>query len=215
MRHGKFESPKSQRDKSGADNSSVNPKEEAALPPDKSILLYFHDVVYLLAAVLLLFSLVFRVITVSGSSIYDTLIHGDCVLLLGNVLYRQPEYGDIIVASKDSFEEGEPIIKRVIATEGQVVDIDFDAGIVYVDGVALTEDYTYTPTTVQEGMTFPLVVDEGCIFVMGDNRNNSKDSRSPQIGLVDLREVIGRAIFLVIPAEDSNGERQIDRIGVL
>ena len=214
MRHGKYETPKKQHGKFTAVKNELN-KEEESLSADKSILLYFHDVVYLLAAVLLLFSLVFRVVTVSGPSMNATLIDGDCVLLLGNLIYRQPEYGDIIVASKDAFEEGEPIIKRVIATEGQVVDIDFNAGLVYVDGVALTEDYTNTPTTLQEGMTFPLVVDEGCIFVMGDNRNNSKDSRSPQIGLIDLREVVGRAIFLVIPAVDSNGERQIDRIGVL
>jgi signal peptidase I len=214
VRHGKFETPKKQRGKFDAENNVMN-KNEASLSADRSVLLYFHDVVYLLATVLLLFSLVFRVMTVSGPSMNGTLINGDCVLLLGNLIYRQPEYGDIIVASKDSFEDGEPIIKRVIATEGQVVDIDFNAGIVYVDGVALKEDYTYTPTTLQEGMTFPLVVEEGCIFVMGDNRNNSKDSRSPQIGLIDLREVMGRAIFLMIPAADSNGERQLDRIGVL
>ena len=214
MRHGKYETPKKQCGKFAVNKNELN-NEEESLSADKSVLLYFHDMVYLLATVLLLFSLVFQVVTVSGPSMNATLIDGDCVLLLGNLIYRQPEYGDIIVASKDAFEEGEPIIKRVIATEGQVVDIDFIAGIVYVDGVALTEDYTNTPTTLQEGMTFPLVVDEGCIFVMGDNRNNSKDSRSPQIGLIDLREVVGRAIFLVIPAADGNGERQIDRIGVL
>jgi signal peptidase I len=146
----------------------------------------------------------------------DTLVHGDYLLLLNNVFYGEPKPGDIIVASKDSFKDGEPIIKRVIATEGQEVDIDFAAGIVYVDGVALEENYVKTLTTLQEGIQFPLTVDVGCIFVMGDNRSMSKDSRSPQIGLIDTREVLGRAVFLVFPGKDvTTEERQFSRIGVL
>ena len=118
--------------------------------------------------------------------------------------------------SQDSFNDGEPIIKRVIATEGQTVDIDFEAGTVYVDGVALEEDYTYTLTTNEEGMTFPLTVDEGCIFVMGDNRGRSKDSRDPEIGLIDEREVLGKAVFLVFPGtHGGEHERQFGRIGAL
>ena len=81
--------------------------------------------------------------------------------------------GDIVVVSKKSFKDGEPIIKRIIATENQEVDIDFVAGIVYVDGVALDEPYTLTPTNNPEGTSFPLVVEEGCIFVMGDKVNAS------------------------------------------
>ena len=182
----------------------------------KNLLLYMHDFVYLLAGVLLLLMLCFRVVVVSGPSMYDTLVDGDYLLLLGNVFYQDPQQGDIIVVSKDSFEDGEPIIKRVIATEGQTVDIDFEAGIVYVDGVALVEDYTYTPTTLQEGVSFPLVVDENCIFVMGDNRNRSSDSRNPQIGLVDEREIIGKAIFVLLPGTDGgNVEADYSRIGAL
>ena len=103
---------------------------------------------------------------------------------------------------------------RVIALEGQTVDIDFLAGIVYVDGVALDEPYARTPTTLEEGMEFPLTVDDGCIFVLGDNRDNSKDSRSLEIGLIDEREVLGKAIFLFLPG-DNKGRilRDFTRIG--
>lgn len=182
----------------------------------KGVLAYLHDLVCLLAGVLLIFSLLFRVVVVSGASMNDTLVHGDWILLLGNALYGEPKYGDIIVASKDSFKNGEPIIKRVIATEGQTVDIDFHAGIVYVDGIALDEPYTLTPTNLMEGVSFPLTVDEGCLFVMGDNRNESRDSRSDMIGLIDCREVLGKAIFLIFPGMDEDHpEREFGRIGVL
>lgn len=180
---------------------------------------YLHDLSFLIAGVLLVFSLLFRVVVVSGPSMNSTLIDGDWLLLIGNVLYTQPQYGDIIVASKDTFDNGTPIIKRVIATEGQTVDIDFNAGIVYVDGVALDEPYTHTSTNLSEGIEFPIVVDEGCIFVMGDNRNVSKDSRSTEIGQIDSREVLGKAIFLFFPGDPDGAkgpdQRALGRIGVV
>ena len=182
----------------------------------KNILTYLHDLVYLLAGVLLVLLLLFRVVVVSGGSMNDTLIDGDYLILLNSVFYGEPKQGDIIVASKDSFKDGEPIIKRVIATEGQEVDIDFAAGIVYVDGVALEEDYIKTPTTLQEGVQFPLTVDKGCIFVLGDNRDGSKDSRNPEIGLIDTREVLGKAFFLILPGEeDFTKSRDFSRIGAV
>ena len=182
----------------------------------KNVLAYLHDLVYLLAGILLLLLLLFRVVIVSGPSMNDTLVHGDYLILLNNFLYGEPKQGDIIVASKDSFKDGEPIIKRVIATEGQTVDIDFSAGIVYVDDVALEENYIKSLTTMPEGMQFPLEVDEGCIFVLGDNRGVSKDSRNPEIGLIDTREVLGRAVFLILPGKDPATEaRQFSRIGAL
>lgn len=182
----------------------------------ETILLYLHDFVIWLVAILLIFLLLFRVVVVSGPSMNDTLVHGDYLLLLNNVFYTDPKQGDIIVAAKSSFKDGEPIIKRVIATEGQWVDIDFDAGIVYVNGTALEEPYTKTPTNIFEGVGFPLMVDEGCIFVMGDNRNESKDSRSLEIGLIDKREVLGKAIFLFLPGKDVATEQMnFKRIGAL
>ncbi len=183
------------------------------------LLSYLHDLVFLIAGVLLIFSLLFRVVVVSGPSMNNTLIDGDWLLLLGNVLYKEPQQGDIIVASKKAYDNGTPIIKRVIATEGQTVDIDFRSGIVYVDGEELDEPYTLTPTNLKEGMDFPLTVDSDCLFVMGDNRNVSKDSRSDQIGLIDCREVLGKAIFLVFPGDpDGNRgplQRELQRIGVV
>ena len=193
-------------------------KKEESVTWQKSLLLYLHDLIYLLAVVMVVFMLLFRIVIVSGSSMYSTLWNGDWLLVTGSVLYHEPEAGDIIVASKDSFNDGEPIIKRVIATEGQTVDIDFDAGIVYVDGMALEEDYTYTLTHVQEGIVFPITIADGCIFAMGDNRNGSKDSRHPDIGMIDTREILGRAVFLIFPGmgEDNHeAPRDFDRIGVL
>ena len=121
---------------------------------EKSVLLYLHDLAYLLGGVLLLFLLVFRVVIVSGPSMLDTLVDGDYLLLLSNTFYTDPQPGDIVVASKYSYREGEPIVKRVIATEGQEVNIDFEAGIVYVDGVPLEEEYTLTPTNLKEGTQY-------------------------------------------------------------
>ena len=182
----------------------------------QGILAYLHDIVCLVAGVILLFSLCFRIVVVSGPSMNDTLVDGDCLLLTGGVFSGHPQQGDIIVASKDSFDGGKPIIKRVIAVEGQTVDIDFEQGIVYVDGQALSEPYISTPTTTDEGMTFPFTVSEGCVFVLGDNRKNSKDSRSPDIGLIDKREILGKAIFLFVPG-NNNGDikRDFSRIGGL
>ena len=181
-----------------------------------TVLLYLHDFVTWLVAILLIFLLLFRVVVVSGPSMNDTLVDGDYLLLLNNVFYSDPKQGDIIVAAKASFKDGEPIIKRVIATEGQWVDIDFEKGIVYVNGTALDEPYTKTPTNIFEGVGFPLQVDEGYIFVMGDNRNESKDSRSLEIGLIDKREVVGKAIFLFLPGKDVMTEKMnFLRIGAL
>lgn len=182
----------------------------------KSIVLYLHDLIYMMAAVLLIFLFAFRIIVVSGGSMRTTLRDGDYLLLLSNVFYREPKYGDVVVVSKESFENGKPIVKRVIATEGQTVDIDFQQGIVYVDGEPLSESYVNTPTNIEEGVAFPVEVREGCVFVMGDNRNDSKDSRSPEIGQVDCREILGKAFWIMFPGTDEGAvPRELGRIGVL
>lgn len=177
---------------------------------------YLQDIVTMIAGVILIFSLLFRVIVVSGDSMKNTLLDGDWILLLGNTCYTEPKRGDIIVASKDSFDDGTPIIKRVIATQGDVVDIDFETGAVSVNGNILDEPYIHSPTTTKRGVTFPLTVDDGCIFVMGDNRAVSLDSRSSDIGLIDCREVLGKAMFIVVPGtDDGKMERDIHRIGMV
>ena len=165
----------------------------------RSVLLYVHDLMCMLLAVMLLFLVVFRVILVTGDSMFSTLWDGDYLLLESRMFCGEPEPGDIVVISKASFDNGSPIVKRVIATEGQTVDIDFESGTVYVDGEALSEAYIHNETTNEEGTAFPLTVAENCIFVLGDNRAVSLDSRSPQIGQIDRREVLGKAILLMIP----------------
>ena len=181
-----------------------------------TVLQYAHDLVRLLAVIVVISMLLFRVVIVSGPSMYNTLLDGDYLLVLSNLFYRETKAGDIVIISKADFDNGEPIVKRVIATEGQKVDIDFIEGIVYVDDQPLDEPYTHTPTNMQEGMTFPLIVEEGCIFVLGDNRNVSKDSRSLEIGLIDNREVLGKVLLLFLPGTHENTEnRDFGRIGVI
>jgi signal peptidase I len=180
------------------------------------VLSTLRDVVCVLSAILLLFTFCIRMVIVSGTSMCDTLENGDYLLVIGNLFYRDPQPGDIVVACKDSFRDGEPIIKRVIATEGQTVDIDFAKGIVYVDGEALNEPYVSTYTNISEGGYFPQVVEKGHVFVMGDNRNDSLDSRSPEIGQLDHRQILGRAVFLLFPgANRFSGKLELERIGVL
>lgn len=183
---------------------------------ENTFLSSLHDVVFLVAGALLVFSLLFRVVVVSGGSMNDTLIDGDWLFLVGNVLYNDPKQGDIVVACKNSYDNGTPIIKRVIATEGQTVDITPE-GIVTVDGKALEEPYALSATTPREGgLTFPLTVDKGCVFVLGDNRAWSKDSRSSEIGLIDCREILGKAIFIMFPGNNKgNTNRNFGRIGVV
>ena len=182
----------------------------------KSVIVYLHDLIYMLMAILLVFLLLFRVIVVSGDSMYSTLVDGDYLLLLGNLIYQEPEQGDIVVISKKSFDEGKPIVKRVIAVEGQTVDIDFENAVVYVDNIPLDEPYINSPTSFNEGTVFPLTVAENCIFVLGDNRGVSRDSRDPVIGQVDRREVLGKAVFLMLPGTShGNLPRDTGRIGVI
>lgn len=189
-------------------------EQQEKLTWQQKLIVDIKDLIYVLAAFMLVYILVFRVVVVVGPSMYNTLVNGDRLLLLSSTFYREPQQGDIIVASKDSFENGECIIKRVIATEGQTVDINFQTGEVKVNGDVLEEDYIYTPTTLFEGVKFPLTVEEGHVFVLGDNRGSSKDSRNPEIGLIDKREILGKAIFLISPSKESGGAWK-DRFGVI
>ena len=205
-----------QNEKPVSNPTETEPKQKEKASLGKTVAMYLHDLAYLLIIVTVGLCLCFRMVIVDGDSMYDTLVNGDYLLLINNIFYRDPKPGDIVVASKDSFQNGSPIVKRVIATEGQTVDIDFATGTVYVDGIALVEDYIYSPTTNPEGMRFPLVVDEGCLFVMGDNRSRSMDSRDPEIGLIDKREVLGKAILLVLPGnDDGHIQRDFSRFGVI
>ena len=184
----------------------------------KEIIEWLDMVATAVIAVVILFCFVFRVATIDGNSMYKTLNGGDAAsgtladkVIITNLAYT-PDQGDIVVISRNVENSVEtqatsqgPIIKRVIAVGGQTVDIR-DDGIVYVDGVALEEsDYIGKGTKtypVEGGVVFPLTIPEGYIFVLGDNRSDSLDSRYMRIGengLVDTRYVLGRAVFRIFP----------------
>lgn len=164
--------------------------------------LYFwlQALVLALVALILLFTFVGRIIGVDGSSMYPTLHHGD-MLLLQSVGY-EPKQGDVVVLTKAFRDVDGPIVKRVIAVGGQSVDIDYASGTVYVDGSPLDEPY------IKETMYFPASytmsqthwdVPEGQLFLMGDNRNGSTDSRDERLGPVDEGYVLGRAVLALWP----------------
>ena len=164
-------------------------------------------------AVVLLFTFGVRLIGVDGHSMVPSLQDGDRLLVLNSTLCGGYAPGDVVVLRKESFLPT-PIVKRVVATAGQVVDIDFTSGTVFVDGKPLQEDYTSERTYTAEGTEFPLTVPEGSVFVLGDNRNHSTDSRDARLGTVDARYIIGRAVFLAFPGPDAGtGERDYGRIG--
>ena len=159
-----------------------------------------YDWIQCLVSALLICVLVFaffvRIIGIKGSSMVPTFENRDSVIISN--LFFTPQYGDVVVLRKDTFQK-EPIIKRVIATEGQTIDIDFTAGIVYVDGKALDEPYVNSPTNNQLDFTGKVTVPENCVFVMGDNRNDSTDSRSSLIGCVDKRYIMGKVLLRILP----------------
>lgn len=146
--------------------------------------------------VILVFTFVFRIVIVEGSSMFPTLEDGQRLII--SHLFYTPQQGDIVVANSTGLNK--TIIKRVIATEGQTVDIDFEKHTVTVDGKVLDEPYINEPTFRNDGgNTYPMVVPEDTIFVMGDNRNNSTDSRSPMVGCIPVDDVLGKAVFRIFP----------------
>ena len=152
--------------------------------------------VFAIVTLMLLFTFVGRVVQVDGNSMNNTLLNGE-KLIITSFPYT-PAHGDIVVTDSHT-RYGKVLIKRVIGCPGDTIDIDFDAGVVYRNGEALTEPYTAAPTYLHEGMEFPLTVPEGQLFLMGDNRNDSLDSRSPDIGLIDTRDVLGKVLWRLLP----------------
>lgn len=156
--------------------------------------------------VVLLFVFLFRMIGVSGGSMQNTLYTGDRLIMLNSVFCNY-EQGDIVVINAYNSALSSTIIKRIVAVGGQTVDIDFEQGIVYVDGVAMDEPYVRELTYTNEGVSFPLTLAEDEVFVMGDNRNRSTDSRSLQLGPVKESYIQGEAVFLLIPGKDPDSEK--------
>ena len=170
-----------------------------------------HALVWSAVLVALCFTFFVRIICVDGISMEPALRQNDRVLVL-STLWRAPQNGDVVVFRKDSFLS-EAVIKRVIATEGQTVDIDFDTGAVTVDGVVLDEPYIKDLTLTAGDVAFPFTVSPGCVFVLGDNRNASTDSRQSVLGELDRRYLLGQAVCILIPGPDETGRTDWSRIG--
>ena len=167
----------------------------------QSLLEWVEVIVGSVVFVTILLTFVARIITVDGSSMSPTYENGDRVLATS--LAGPAGQGDVVILV-NVLEE--PIIKRVVATEGQTVDFDEDMGELVVDGQPLTgEAYhiangiTYVPDRPGEVLEFPQTVPEGCVFVLGDNRPNSKDSRFAEVGMVDCRNILGKVVFNLYP----------------
>ena len=180
------------------------PDRQQAVPVVQGVLYHWlQTLVSVSVAVILCLSLAGRVIAVDGESMSPTL-HNKDVMLVQRAGYT-PKQGDIVIFAKPFRDFEGAIVKRIIATGGQTVRIDYSTGTVSVDGQVLDEPY------LAEAMAIPwydgravveLTVPEGELFVMGDNRNASNDSRDPELGTVDERYVLGRAIFVLFPFSD-------------
>ncbi len=147
----------------------------------------------------LIFSFFFRIIQVDGESMVPTLQNGDKLIVWG--AGYEPERGDVVIV--DSYTAyGKPLVKRVIAKGGDTISIDYETGTVTVNGEVLQEDYIAAPTYLGYDVEFPYTVPEGAVFVMGDNRNASLDSRSSYIGCIDERDILGKVLICFLPFSD-------------
>ena len=184
-------------------NEAQQPAEELSAGDSLKMDLYFwlQALVMALVILILAFTLVGRIIGVDGHSMEPTLHHGD-MLILQSIGY-EPRQGDVVVLTKPFGSVTSPIVKRIIAVGGQTVEIDYNAGTVTVDGVVLDEPYIneVMMELSYENIT-SVTVPEGSIFVMGDNRNHSSDSRDVDLGVVDNRYVLGRALWVLLPFGD-------------
>ncbi len=159
---------------------------------------WITSVVIAVVFLCIMFTFFVRPVKVDGDSMLPTL--QDKNWLAVSAFDSNPEQGEIVIVTQPNMTStGGPVVKRVIAVGGQEIDIDFNNGIVYVDGKALDEPYILEKTYRSFDVKFPLTVPEGYLFVMGDNRNDSLDSRSTRIGLIDERYVLGSCLFRVYP----------------
>ena len=176
-----------------ADSGKVNQKKS----PVTDLFYWAEALVFALTFLVLLSVFFVRFSGVDGSSMLPTLVDNDQVLvqLIG---YDEPERGDIVVVYAPYFEN-EPLVKRVIAKGGDVVDIDPNTGAVSVNGEQLVEPYISEPLLNAGTLSYPYEVPEGQVFVMGDNRNHSSDSRLAEIGSLPYENIIGKVFFRIFP----------------
>lgn len=159
---------------------------------------WIEAIVTAFVSVIILLVFVFRVAGVEGSSMEPTLKSGDRIIVSG--LFFKPSAGDIVVVTKPN-ADNKILIKRVIATGGQTVDLSEDGEALYVDGIKLDEPYLSCPAGEEHDLDLPATVPKGHVFVMGDNRYASRDSRYADIGMIDERYLLGRCVFRVLPTD--------------
>lgn len=181
----------------------------------REIISFIELIIITLFLMTMIFTYVLRIATVNGDSMKNTLISGD--RLITTAFCNSPEQGDIVIVyAGDAVTLDEnrnlkinkglrkTLVKRVIAVEGQTVDIDFERGAVYVDSVMLDESYITGLTHMDEGAftgQYPVTVPKGYVFVLGDNRQVSKDSRSSELGFVAVKNITGKVLMRISPLE--------------
>lgn len=160
---------------------------------------WVEAILFSFVLVVLFFTFFFRMATVSGSSMYPTLVQNERIII--RCICYQPQRGDIIVVDTNS-QYGKPLVKRLIALEGDTVDIDRKTGKVYLNGKLLPEEYLPEGTFTQlEDLAFPITVGKNQVLAMGDNRSVSLDSRSSEIGMIDVHDILGKAVLRVFPLQ--------------
>ena len=180
-----------------AQNMYSNEMDEKRIKSNKETYDWIQSLIFALVVCVVVFLFFVRVIDVKGSSMLPTLVNGDKMIVTS--LFYEPKAGDVVVLKKDEYDPNKALVKRVIATEGQVINIDFDKGIVYINGYEIEEDYINELTMRKLDFIGPKTVPEGCVFVMGDNRNASTDSRDSDISMVDTRLILGKVQAVVFP----------------
>lgn len=172
---------------------------------------WMESILMAIIAIVLVFTFIVRINTVDGESMLPSLVPGQKLLVTD--LFYSPDYNDIVIVQAAQLDGGKPIVKRVIGLPGDTIMIDFFSGTVYRNGTALDIETVggviyedghaiNTLTNLNQDMASgkEYVVPEGKYFVMGDNRNNSKDSRLLSvIGFIDENYIAGHAIFSIFP----------------
>ena len=178
------------------ENNNVEMQADGYSSFTKAVFEWVGSLVTAIVIVVLVLTFAFRIVNVSGQSMMNTLHNGDKIIIT-NLLYT-PKNGDIVVITHGQ-QLQEPIVKRIIATEYQTLSIDFTTGKVVVDGNVLHEDYIKDITPKSGDATIPSVIPKGYVFVMGDNRNNSLDSRYKAVGLIKTSNILGKAQCIIFP----------------